>query len=65
MRRHPAKVLAPSPFAAWTDFVRRAFERLGRETKVAVIPTVDAPPAKPRPRRKPGRTAKTRRRARR
>jgi hypothetical protein len=64
MRRRSGKLLTPrpSPFTAWTAFVRRAFERLGNETKVAVIPTADAPPAKPPTRRKPGRTPKARRR---
>lgn len=67
MRRRSGKLLTPrpSPFTAWTAFVRREFERPGDETKVAVIPTGDAPPAKPPARRKPGRTPKARRRAKR
>jgi len=63
--RRSGKHLAPrpSPFAAWAAFVRRAFERLGG-AKVAVIPTEDAPSAKPR-RRKPNPAAKIRRRVKR
>jgi hypothetical protein len=44
-----------TPFAIWADFALRA------GTKVAVIPTADAPPAKAAPGRKP----KPRRRAKR
>jgi hypothetical protein len=67
MRRRSGKLLTPrpSPFTAWTAFVRRAFDRLGSEPKVAVIPTDGAPPAKPAPRRKPARTPKSRRRVKR
>lgn len=77
MRRHSAKPLRPfaTPFAMGADFAlrsgkgilraaQRAAERLGG-AKVAVIPTADAPPKKPRPRRKPKATAKARRRAKR
>jgi hypothetical protein len=67
MRRRSGKLLAPrpSPFTAWAAFVRRAFEPLGNDTKVAVIPTDDAPPVKPPTRRKPSRRPKARRRAKR
>lgn len=64
MRRASGKLLPrASPFAAWAAFVRRAVDRLGG-AKVAVIPTEDAPPAKPR-RRKPNPAAKVRRRVKR
>ncbi len=60
MRRHPGKLLTPrpSPFAAWTAFVRRTVERFG-SVKVAVVPGTEAP--KPRPRRKAGISPKSRR----
>lgn len=63
MRRHSGKLLTPrpSPFAAWAAYVRRAVERFGG-VKVGVVPTEDAPPAKPRPRGKSKLTTKTRRR---
>ena len=59
--RETARALV-SPFFAWTNAVLKGGEMLldsmqaaARRTRVGIVPTADAPPAKPRAKRRKGR----------